>query len=976
MTAEITRMDEIFAKMGKARYFTAIDATAGYMQFFVKESSRDYTAFHTHRGQFRFVKMPFGLAGSGFTYVRGMQICLRGCEEFVIFYIDDIFVFSLTLAEHTEHVKTVLTRLYEDGFTLSPEKLQLGMRRVKILGHIVGEGEIRPDPEKVVAISKYPAPHNPKAILRFLGMVGFFREYIPEFGKTARPLYNLTRKNIKWKWTEIEQGAFEILRDALISNEVLALPVWDKPFHIQCDASYDGIGACLMQEGVKGLRPIMFISRSLSPAEKNYCITELECLALIYAVTKFRSYIEMSEVIAESDHQALQTIMSIDHPTGRLYRWMLRLMPLNMLIKHRKGSTMMVADPLSRAPHGPETDPQVSWVDKFIPIEDPKMEQRLRFEDYKHKTPGHSCERCSDKAPKEVSSLAIARHIRKDEKKTKVFRVSLEEPDDHPCTVEDWATAQAVDSEIGFLEAQVRAKNPQTLAKGYELSQHGLLIKRGADGVWKIVVPGLLRRAVCQVNHDHCLSGHTGIKRTIERIARSYTWKNMVRDVTWFVRGCDTCQKNRPSNRAPAGLMAAEIPCTPFSHLSCDFIGPLPHGTFGFAFAFIIMCDFTKNLEIYPLKRATAANSADCVIDFCCRYGFPSALRSDNGCQMSSKIWKIVCEKLKIKQRFICTYRQKGNPAERYIQTCKTTIRPYLEKHRDWHKFIPMILFALRSSRHRTTGQTPAKMTFGRELRSPFSLTITARGEAGGQGTQASLKTDPEAEGQEAQAARPKDPEAGGQEAQLPEERESPWQQASTYAADLTERLEEAFRVAKTQIDLEYGRRERAYNTGRRENDIGVGDLVLRLKHGISSADKQETKSLMDKYEGPFKISEIIEVNTFELSNLKGERIGRANADQLKLYFEQPLWARDPIDTPDNDDDDLALEANVQLGVDHSSLQPEKAPELPFPAANQLPVTSTDEISGKLTRKRAVKIPVKPIVRPQRTRRPPEFYQS
>lgn len=860
---EVDRADFIFSRLGKAKFITVVDATSGYFHYYVKEECRDFTAFNSPRGQFRFRRMPFGVSGGTFTYVKGNAMMIRGCEAFALSFIDDIIIFSDTEEEHLVHVRRILSLLFDNGVHLSPEKVQLAKQSVKLLGHIVGNGEIKPNPQKVEAISKFPAPRDPKEVLRFLGMVGFFREYIPLFGRLARPLYNLVKKDQEWRWQDEEQAAFEALRQALLSNDVLMLPDWSKPFLIETDASYSGLGAVLLQEGNKGLRPIGFASRTLLPAEKNYCVGELECLAVIYAIHKFRQYVEMAEVVVETDHKALQSIMSLEHPSGRIYRWMLKLLFLRILIRHRKGSKMLVADPLSRAPHGPETDVQLSWMDRFVPVEDPAIAPRLRFEGCDGEPPQHRCARCSDKVSQEITQAAMARVMGKDAREFRVLHVTLGENDSHPVSSADWVLAQAHDPETSALEAQVRAKATQAIARGYDLSPAGLLTKKGPENGPKVVVPPALRRAVCRAHHDHCLAGHGGIQRTIERVARLYTWRNMHADITAYVRGCSTCQRTKHDNSAPRGLMAAELPEKPYMSLAVDFVGPLPHGNNCYQFAFLILDLFTKNLELYPLRRATAANAADCLIDFCARYGFPVSIRSDQGSQFTGKVWEIMCSRLHIDRRLICPYRQKGNPAERCVQSVKNTLRPFLTNHKDWHKYVPMALFAIRTARHRSTGQTPALMTFGRNLRSPFDIAEAHTTKLGNS---------------------PPQP--------------TPWSEAATYANELVRRLEAATVIASGELKAQYQIREKVYNEGRQPHTYEKGDLVLRKAHNLSSAERGETLCFFDRFDGPFVITAQTATNTFQLENLIGRACGPANADQLKPYHDQPLWARDPLPPP------------------------------------------------------------------------------
>jgi hypothetical protein len=241
--------------------------------------------------------------------------------------------------------------------------------------------------------------------------------------------------------------------------------------------------------------------------------------------------------------------------------------------------------------------------------------------------------------------------------------------------------------------------------------------KAGYDAVW---VPPQLRKSILKSHHDHPLSGHLDVLKTTARLSQNYTWKGMKADIRIYIKGCEVCQRIKPSNTGPKGLTDSKLATKPGDSESCELIGPLPKSSSGHEHALVVIDDFSKIFEIYPLRKATAKTVADKLIEYCCRYGFMKNLRSDRGPQFASQIWQTVCEKMGIIPRKIVAYRPQGNPTERANRTVKECIKAYAYEHRDWDKNLSAIAFALRTTINETTKYSPAMLTFGHELRSPF----------------------------------------------------------------------------------------------------------------------------------------------------------------------------------------------------------------------------------------------------------------
>ena len=272
--------------------------------------------------------------------------------KFCAVYFDDIVVFSKTFEDHMYHIKEVLKRVQAAGLTINPKEVQLCRQKFEFLGFIITPGKCAPDPEKVAVLNNYPIPKTKNDIQKFLGLAGFYRRFIDSFSLTAKPLTNLIKKDVDFEWSDETQTAYDPIRNSLTDLSQLFLPDLNKPFIIQTDASEVGLGAILMQERDSLRLPIWFASRALKPAETRYSVSEKECLAVIWAIEKFRGYIEYTHVIVETDHVALSWLRAIKKPAGRLARWFMTLQMYDFEVRYRPGKSaaMRGADALSRLP--------------------------------------------------------------------------------------------------------------------------------------------------------------------------------------------------------------------------------------------------------------------------------------------------------------------------------------------------------------------------------------------------------------------------------------------------------------------------------------------------------------------------------------------------------------------------------------------------------------------------------------------------
>ena len=345
------RIDDMLDQLGGKKIFTTLDARSGYWQIKMGSESQEKTAFSTHDGLYEFRVMPFGVCNGPATFQRLMHHALRGFGEFCNVYIDDMIVFSSSVGEHLEHLQLVFDRLREVGVRLHPAKCEFASPKVHYLGHVITAEGILPNPDKVKAVKEFRNPTNVKEVREFLGLAGYYRRFVPNFARVAGPLHSLTRQEVPFHWTRECQQSFDSLKQLLSEPPVLAYPDFARPFTLHTDASGKGLGAVLEQEGEEGKNhPVAYASRTLSKHEKNYGITDLEALGVVWALRHFRAYLLGHACVVVTDHAPLRALLKAKHQSGKLARWGQTIAEFNVEIKYRPGRQHSNADALSRAP--------------------------------------------------------------------------------------------------------------------------------------------------------------------------------------------------------------------------------------------------------------------------------------------------------------------------------------------------------------------------------------------------------------------------------------------------------------------------------------------------------------------------------------------------------------------------------------------------------------------------------------------------
>lgn len=344
-------INSILSRLNETRFISSIDLKDAFWQIELDEASREKTAFTVPgRPLYQFKRMPFGLCNAAQSMCRLMDLVIPSeTRDYIFVYIDDLLIVSADFDTHIKRLQLVADCLKRANLTINVSKSKFCMRSIKYLGHIVGNGQIMPDPERVQCICEFPKPRTVKQIRRFLGMAGWYQRYIHNYSSIAAPITDLLKVSDRFIWTDEAQMAFESLKHSLTTAPVLMHPDFSSHFYIQCDASMTGVGGVLFQMVDGNEHPIAFMSRKLNSAQRNYTVTELECLAAVLCIKQFRCYVEGMPFTVITDHASLKWLMGQKDLTGRLARWSLKLQSFDFTIEHRKGTANVVPDTLSRA---------------------------------------------------------------------------------------------------------------------------------------------------------------------------------------------------------------------------------------------------------------------------------------------------------------------------------------------------------------------------------------------------------------------------------------------------------------------------------------------------------------------------------------------------------------------------------------------------------------------------------------------------
>jgi len=681
-------MQELQDRVQGAQWFTKLDLKNGFNLIRIRQGDEWKTAFRTRYGLFEFKVMPFGLTNAPSTFQDMMNHVLSDVLDIgVLAYMDDILIYAKKEEEHDRLVREVLKRLQENGLAVSPEKCVWKEQEVEFLGYIIGRNGVRMSEGKVKTVLDWETPRSLTEVQSFLGFANFYRRFIQDYSRIARPLTELTKKEAcrDWKWNPEAETAFRELKRRFTTAPILAHFDATKPVLIETDASDFAIGAILSQRDTENrLHPIAFHSRKFTPAEINYEIHDKELLAIVDAFKHWRHYCEGAthQVEVYSDHQNLEFFTTTKVLNRRQARWAQELAGIDFKIYYRPGTQNGNPDALSRRS---EYRPEKGG------IENQPITTVLGKNHFGEKL-GHSLV-CSSarmlSLPTRKWSEEFAADVRKEGEKDEAY---------------DQAKKQ---------EAAAEERLPKD-RKVRELScVKGLLYRRNL--LW---VPRGLVQKVMESEHDTKVAGHMGQDKTIELIRRNFWWPKMNERIIDFVRSCPECQRNKAARHQPYGLTSPlELPYAPWQSIAMDFITELPLSG-GCDQLWVVIDRFTKMAHFLPLKieKKTAADLAVIFAKEIWRHhGLPTDIVSDRDSRFTSETWREFLRSSGIRPRMSTAFHpQTDGQTERLNQTIEAYLRAFVNKEQDdWKRLLPMAEFAYNNSATTGNGMSPFYANYG-----------------------------------------------------------------------------------------------------------------------------------------------------------------------------------------------------------------------------------------------------------------------
>ena len=706
----IPRIDDIFTRLrpGKHTWFSCLDIAEAYYAVPMSERAQHLAAIKTHHGCFLPLRMPFGLKQAPAIFCAFIAEVISGLEGFVFAYLDDFLIFSETFEEHVKHLRALLERLVKFKLHLSTEKCKYARRSVIFLGHELSAEGLRPLSDKVEAVKKMQPPRTVTELRRFLGMVGYYRPFLPAMAETAAPLYKLTggprvKGNTKIPWDWEHQDAFDRVIKTLSQQTTLNFEDAKLPLVITSDASNTHAGAVLEQfipldqlpegmasdaEKARPTRPLAFYSKAFPRTVAIRSTFNRELTALHYAVKFFNHRLRGRQLIIRTDHKALVAAVNNgygDHSPNeeRMVSYIMEFSPIMVFLS---GELNHVADLLSR-PVTTEESAKLQCGE--IPSETSSDEEPL---------PGRQQAEGRKSKINNVATLNFS-------KLTPLIIAEQQKGD--PNFLKEM-------EQITSLKATKLKLVARPVPDNTEMSLVGVTDESGE--FFRPALPPTLRVLTFNLLHNAI---HQGKAKSVETISSFYYWPRMAEDIALWVKSCPECQTCKITRHNRARLTNYPRNNSRLHTLHTDLVGPLEESD-GFKYVLTLRDRVTGFMAAAPIKNKASLTVVDAFKrNFIGILGIPSVIISDNGREFNSNVFKEFCDQLGIRHKFTCAYHPQANGAvERVHRTLKQALRALRPKDQ-WSEFLPLMILAMNNLLVDNNKFTPYQKVFGQSARLP-----------------------------------------------------------------------------------------------------------------------------------------------------------------------------------------------------------------------------------------------------------------
>ena len=697
-------IDDVLSLLKGANFFTSLDMKSGYWQVLVHEKDREKTAFSVPgRGLFECNCLPFGLINAPSVFQSLMSIVLEGLSHFCQAYLDDILIFSATIEEHLSHIHQVFDRLRQHRLKLKLKKCSFFKKETRYLGFVITPNGISPDPEKVRVMQNLPPPTTVREVRGVIGMLSYYRRYLPNFAEIASPIIDLTKKYARFQWNQECQRAFDYLKESLTIIPLLSYPDVNKEYILYVDSSDTCIGACLAQPDdepvytdsaqnpyFKNEKPIYFLSHRLNKTQQKWPIIEKECFAIYHSIQRLTFYLWGASFVIKTDCKPLKALLESDIKNKRVALWSLSIAAYNCRIEYLPGSTNSVADLLSRVPKDPNLPSGTgSSAEESLPeINDKTFEigiinsNQFTPESYQHSKTS------------EADLLDQPRPIMK----------NVNMPDE-----------QAKDPEIQEVLKQLQSGHASKTFLGKYLVIEGVLYFISDADVrprLRLFVPEHFREQILETYHSK--NGHGGIDKSWETAKVKYYWPGMYKSFYAYISKCIPCLERSARNQKRP-LETTEVPSYPFEKIAFDVSGPFELSWSKNRFLVSFICMYSGYPESFPTPDHTADTISHLLIDeVICRHGCPRQLVCDNAPELTGETFQQTLKALNIQNVRSTPFQPSSNGLiEHFNGTIKNIIAKYArDSPQSWDLYVNQALMACRFSVNQSTGFSPHYLVY------------------------------------------------------------------------------------------------------------------------------------------------------------------------------------------------------------------------------------------------------------------------